>query len=143
MQICIFFSVSMVKSLLCISIISIKFNCSPYNFLSNVANIQTNITENIISLSEIVIRQKCIIQICSGITRGRVFIGELYAQRFHKFIYLHLITKLFHEDLSSIVSTLSSTVVFSQRCTCLIHSYIWEGLDLSSYETAFIHLCTD
>ena len=29
---------------------------------------------------------------CSGITRGRVLNGEPYAQRFQKFIYLHLFT---------------------------------------------------
>ena len=32
---------------------------------------------------------------CSGITRGRVFNGELYAQRFQKLIYLHLFTDCF------------------------------------------------
>ena len=31
-----------------------------------------------------------IIQICSGITHGRVFNGEHYAQRLQKLIYLHL-----------------------------------------------------
>ena len=29
---------------------------------------------------------------CFGITRGRVFYGDLYAQRFQKLIYLHLLT---------------------------------------------------
>ena len=29
---------------------------------------------------------------CSGITRGRVLNTELYAQRFHKLIYLSLFT---------------------------------------------------
>ena len=36
-----------------------------------------------------------IIQICSGITRGRVLDGELYAQRLQKLIYLHLSTDCF------------------------------------------------
>ena len=36
-----------------------------------------------------------IIQICSGITRGRVLNGELYAQRLQKLIYLHLPTYCF------------------------------------------------
>ena len=40
---------------------------------------------------------------CSGITRGRMLNGELYAQRLQKLIYLHLSAELFHEDLSSIV----------------------------------------
>ena len=31
-----------------------------------------------------------IIQLCSGITHGRVLNGEPYAQRFQKLIYLHL-----------------------------------------------------
>ena len=40
-------------------------------------------------------RSKCIlyeyiIQICSGIARGRVLNGELYAQRLQKLIHLHL-----------------------------------------------------
>ena len=30
-----------------------------------------------------------IVQCCSGITRGRVLNGELYAQRLQKLIYLH------------------------------------------------------
>ena len=33
-----------------------------------------------------------IIQICSGITRGRVLNGELFAQRLQELIYLHLST---------------------------------------------------
>ena len=32
------------------------------------------------------------IQICSGITSGRVLNGELYVQRLQKLIYLHLLT---------------------------------------------------
>ena len=36
-----------------------------------------------------------IIQMCSGITCGRVLNGELYAQRFQKLIYLHLFTDCF------------------------------------------------
>ena len=35
------------------------------------------------------------IQICSGITSGRVLNGELYAQRLQKLIYLHLLTGCF------------------------------------------------
>ena len=35
------------------------------------------------------------IQICSGITSGRVLNGELYAQRLHKLIYLPLLTGCF------------------------------------------------
>ena len=35
------------------------------------------------------------IHICSGLTRGRVLNGELYAQRLHKLIYLHLLTGCF------------------------------------------------
>ena len=36
-----------------------------------------------------------IIQICSGITCGRVFNGELYAQKLQKLIYLHLSSDCF------------------------------------------------
>ena len=35
------------------------------------------------------------IQICSGITSGRVLIGEFYAQRLQKLIYLHLLAGCF------------------------------------------------
>ena len=35
------------------------------------------------------------IQICSGITSGRVLNGELCAQRLQKLIYLHLLTGCF------------------------------------------------
>ena len=35
------------------------------------------------------------IQMCSGITPGRVLNGVLYAQRFQKVIYLHLFTDYF------------------------------------------------
>ena len=33
-----------------------------------------------------------LIQMCSGITHGRVLNEVLYAHRFHKLIYLHLFT---------------------------------------------------
>ena len=36
-----------------------------------------------------------VIQICSGITRGKVLNGELYAQTLQKLIYLHLPTDCF------------------------------------------------
>ena len=36
-----------------------------------------------------------IIQLCSGITRGRMFNGELYAERLQMLIYLHLFTDCF------------------------------------------------
>ena len=35
------------------------------------------------------------VQTCSGITRGRVLSGELYAQRLQKLIYLYLFTDCF------------------------------------------------
>ena len=44
-----------------------------------------------------------IIQMCSGITRGRVLDGELYAQRFQ--MLSALTYRLFHEDVSSIIGT--------------------------------------
>ena len=46
-------------------------------------------------VSHILIFCMRIIQICSGITRGRVLNGELYAQRLDKLIYLHLSTDCF------------------------------------------------
>ena len=36
-----------------------------------------------------------IIEMCSGITHGRVLNDELYAQRFQKLIYVHLFTYCF------------------------------------------------
>ena len=36
-----------------------------------------------------------VIQMCSGITRGGVLNGELYAQGFHKLFYLHLLPDSF------------------------------------------------
>ena len=43
----------------------------------------------------------CIIQICSGITHGRVLNGELYAQRLQKLIYLCLTNA---DELTSVIS---------------------------------------
>ena len=39
------------------------------------------------------------IQICSGITSGRVLFGELYAQRLQQLIYLHFLTETLMESL--------------------------------------------
>ena len=41
-----------------------------------------------------------LIQICSGITRGRVLSGELYAQRLQKLCNLQLFTACFYEDFT-------------------------------------------
>ena len=44
------------------------------------------------------------IQICSGITGGRVLNGELYAQRLHVEVNLSAFAyRLFHEDFSSVI----------------------------------------
>ena len=40
-------------------------------------------------------KETSIIQICSGITRGRVLNGELHALRLQKLVYLHLSTDCF------------------------------------------------
>ena len=50
---------------------------------------------NILISTPLLINKDSVIQICSGITRGRVLNGELYAQRFQKLIYLHLFTDCF------------------------------------------------
>ena len=42
-----------------------------------------------------------IMQMCSGITRGRALNGELYAQRLQKLIYLHLINSISADKLTS------------------------------------------
>ena len=53
---------------------------------------------------------------CSGITCGRVLNGELYAQRFHKLIYLHLSTdycmKLFPQS-SELIQLCTEKVLLS------------------------------
>ena len=47
---------------------------------------------------------------CSGITRVSVVNGELYAQRFHKLIYLHLITDCFMNFSPQFLESLQSSV---------------------------------
>ena len=47
-----------------------------------------------------------VIQMCSGITCGRVLNGELYAQRFQQLSYLHLFT-----DCSLKISPQSSELI--------------------------------
>ena len=54
-----------------------------------------------------------VIQICSGITGGRVLSGELYAQRFQKLIYLHLLTDCFMK-----ISPQSSEQIQFYICIC-------------------------
>ena len=46
-----------------------------------------------------------IIQIYSGITRGRVLNGELYTHRLHKLIYLCFVYRVFHEDFFLLLRT--------------------------------------
>ena len=46
-----------------------------------------------------------IIQICSGITCGRVLSGELYAQRLQEVNLSAFVYRLFHEDFSPIMGT--------------------------------------
>ena len=46
-----------------------------------------------------------IIQLCSGIPRGRVLNKELYVQRLQKLIYLHLVTDCFMKIFLQIIGT--------------------------------------
>ena len=56
------------------------------------------------------------IQVCSGITSGRVLNGELYAQILHKLIYLYLLTGCFMKiSLQSSKQNLVANVVFSKQ----------------------------
>ena len=55
------------------------------------------------------------IQICSGITSGRVLNGELYAQRLEKLIYLHLLTGCFMRFLFNPWSKISQNPHFAVR----------------------------
>ena len=48
---------------------------------------------------------KCCVQLCSGITYGRMLNGEFNAQRFQELIYLYLFTELLHKDHSTVVQT--------------------------------------
>ena len=59
-----------------------------------------------------------IIWISSGITRGRVLNGELYAPRLQKFYLSAFVHRLFHEDFSSIDGTICSTI---SQCYRPIH----------------------
>ena len=56
-----------------------------------------------------------IFQICSGITRGRVLNGELYARTLQKLIYLHLPTACFI-DFSSIYGSVDWKEIFIKQC---------------------------
>ena len=56
------------------------------------------------------------IQVCSGITSGRVLNGELYAQILQKLIYLHLLTGCFMKiSLQSSKQNLVANVVFGKQ----------------------------
>ena len=60
-----------------------------------------------------------IIQICSGITRGRVLNGEPYAQRLQKLFYMHWPTdcfmKLSLQSIRQICSTISPFYIHLMR----------------------------
>ena len=65
-----------------------------------------NISADIQHYLQYLLKNCCIsshnpVQICSGIRRGRVLKGELYAHRVQKIIYLYLFTELFLENLSA------------------------------------------
>ena len=57
-----------------------------------------------------------IIQICSGITPGRVLNGELYALRLQKLIYLHLSADCFMKQ-----SVKCRCINFCNLCVLLYH----------------------
>ena len=68
------------------------------------------------------------IQICSGITSGRVFSGELYAQRLQKLIYLYLLTGCLMKI---------SLQYLEQNVVYFVYVYILlRGLKRNLYETA-------
>ena len=54
------------------------------------------------------------------ITRGRVINEELYAQRFHRLIHLHLFTEYFMKILSS---SIGKVLTIEEKC-----SRIWNSL---------------
>ena len=62
-----------------------------------------------------------IIHMCSGIKRGRVHNGELYAQRFSEVIYLHYLKT----DFSSIVGTYTVLYLF-QRLRRNLHETVYK-----------------
>ena len=58
-----------------------------------------------------------IIQIYSGITRGRVLNGELYTQRLQKLIYLYLFTDCFMKISLHSSEQISEILFISQICS--------------------------
>ena len=62
-----------------------------------------------------------IIQICSGITRGRVLNGELYAQRLQQLIYLHLSKDCFMKISFQSTGQICSTISRYGLYTLLLH----------------------
>ena len=47
----------------------------------------------------------CIMQLCSGITHGRMLNGELFAQRLQKVSLFAFVYRLFHDGFSLIIGT--------------------------------------
>ena len=73
------------------------------------------------------VRDNFIIQICSGITRGRVLNGEHYAQRLQKLIYLLLSTDCFMK-----ISLQSTGPVGSRRLKRNFHETVCRQLQIIS-----------
>ena len=90
---------------------------------------KVNLSPNSAHGTKLRISSNYIIQICSGITRGRVFNGELYAQRLQKLICLHLSTDLFMEI--SLHSS-SSNYYMIQQLQLLRVLDIWSCFNTSS-----------
>ena len=62
-----------------------------------------------------------IVQICSGITSGRVLNGELSAQRFQKLFHLHIFTDCFMK-ISQLLEQIQADVSCMRWPVCLTHA---------------------
>ena len=74
------------------------------------------------------------IQICSGITSGRVLNGEFYAQILQKLIYLHLLTGCFMKI--SLQSSGQNVVGFQPYQFFIYNNLMKQPVSMKKHETA-------
>ena len=86
-----------------------RWKLTPATFLSLTSHLLDGVRDEWDAVQKCILSVIHIIQRCSGITRGRVLNGELYAQRLQKLIYLHLFTDCFMK-----ISLQSSEQIYSK-----------------------------
>ena len=65
---------------------------------------------------------RLVVQLCSGITHGKVLIGELYVHRFHSIIFQLLFIGCLFAELFHYVTHYSSTMYAEY----FLHSYCYD-----------------